>query len=132
VRLHPRVQGFYRERGRLRNQERKGGGGDGGKREEARFGDTEARSGDLEARSVRGEGQRGREWLESAGIWPAAEVEVEEGGGRREEEGGGMGLGRPARVWNRFCSVGGGARARRRIWAVRWRSSGRFRSASVW
>jgi hypothetical protein len=37
------------------------------------------------------------------GIWPAAEVE--QGGGRREEEGGGMGFGRPARVWNRFCSV---------------------------
>jgi hypothetical protein len=49
---------------------------------EARSGDLEARSGDLEARSVQGEGRRGREWLESAGIWPTAEVEVEEGGGR--------------------------------------------------
>jgi hypothetical protein len=41
-------------------------------------------------------------------------------------EGGGGGeyrLGFLARVSIRFCSVGGGARERRRLWAVGWRSS---------
>jgi hypothetical protein len=36
-------------------------------------------------RGFRGDCRHGREWPESSGIWPAAEVE---GGGRREEEGG--------------------------------------------
>jgi hypothetical protein len=40
-------------------------------------------------RGFRGDCRHGREWPESAGIWPAAEVE---GGGRRRSE---MGLGRP-------------------------------------
>jgi hypothetical protein len=36
-------------------------------------------------RGFRGDCRHGREWPESSGIWPAAEVE---GGGRRDEEGG--------------------------------------------
>jgi hypothetical protein len=69
-------------------------------------------------RGLGGCGRAGSSWRR---MWK------EEGGGRREE-GGGMGLGRPARVWIRFCSVGGGTQKN----LDHWMEICGFRYASVW